>query len=111
MSASACSHQFKPADIAVLKLARREHQVQIPILTVVCGLEEVRLFNTADFDCSRSGSFRTCLGVRLRLVLFIAMGTASIHRGKSMIWIGIEVYRTLRRFPLLNRLAIARSGF
>src|SRR5208337_5531804 len=41
-------------------------------------------FNTADFDCSRSGSFRTCLGVRFRFVLLFAIGTVSIRRGKKL---------------------------
>src|SRR5262245_18316099 len=34
-------------------------------------LWDVRLFRTADFDCSRSGSFKTVLGFRLRLFLAI----------------------------------------
>jgi hypothetical protein len=32
---------------------------------------EVRLFTTADFDCSRSASFKTVFGLRLRLFLAI----------------------------------------
>jgi len=32
-------------------------------------LGEVKLFKTADFDCSRSGSFKTVFGLRLRLFL------------------------------------------
>jgi hypothetical protein len=52
--------------------------------SVRCELRDVRLFNTADFDCPRSGSFKTCLGVRLRFPLLFAIGTASIRRGKSM---------------------------
>ena len=31
----------------------------------------MRLFRTADFDCSRSGSFKTDLGLRLRLFFAI----------------------------------------
>jgi len=34
-----------------------------------CELREVRLLRTADFDCSRSGSFRTVLGLSLRSLL------------------------------------------
>jgi len=33
---------------------------------------EVRLLRTADFDCSRSGSFKTVFGVRLRLFFAIS---------------------------------------
>jgi hypothetical protein len=65
---------------------------------VRCEPEGGRLFNAADFDCSTYGFFRICLGVRLRLILLFAMVTASIRRGKSMIWIAIEVYRSLRRY-------------
>jgi hypothetical protein len=36
-----------------------------------CELRELRLFRTADFDCSRYGSFRMVFGVRLRLFLAI----------------------------------------
>jgi hypothetical protein len=32
-------------------------------------LREVRLLRTADFDCSRSGSFRTVFGLSLRFLL------------------------------------------
>ncbi len=42
---------------------------------------DVKLFSTADLDCSRSGSFRTALGVRLRLLS--VMETASNRRGKK----------------------------
>jgi hypothetical protein len=34
----------------------------------------VRLFRTADFDCSRSGSLRTVFGTRLRLLFAIGSG-------------------------------------
>src|SRR5712692_2846834 len=37
-------------------------------------LADVRLFITADFDCSRSGSFRTILGVRLCLLFAMECG-------------------------------------
>ena len=37
-------------------------------------LEDVRLFKTADFDCSRSGSLRTVFGTRLRLLFAIGSG-------------------------------------
>ena len=37
-------------------------------------LEEVRLFKTADFDCSRSGNLRTVFGTRLRLLFAIGSG-------------------------------------
>jgi hypothetical protein len=37
-------------------------------------LADVRLFKTADFDCSRSGSLRTVFGVRLRLLFAMASG-------------------------------------
>jgi hypothetical protein len=36
--------------------------------------DEVRLFKTADFDCSRSTSFRTVFGARLRLLFAIEDG-------------------------------------
>jgi hypothetical protein len=35
---------------------------------------DVRLFKTADFDCSRSGNLRTVSGTRLRLLVAIASG-------------------------------------
>jgi len=35
---------------------------------------DVRLFRTADFDCSRSGSLRTVFGTRLRLLFAIGSG-------------------------------------
>jgi hypothetical protein len=38
---------------------------------IIRSLREVRLFRTADFDCSRSGSFKTAFGLRLRLFLAI----------------------------------------
>jgi hypothetical protein len=41
------------------------------------------LLSTADLDCSRSGSFRTDFGARLRFVLLLAVGTASNCRGKD----------------------------
>jgi hypothetical protein len=45
-----------------------------------------------------------CLGVRLRFVLFFAIGTAPPFAvPKSMILIAISVYRTLRRLPGLIR--------
>ena len=37
-------------------------------------LADVRLFITTDFDCSRSGSFRTVLGVRLCLLFAMECG-------------------------------------
>src|ERR1700730_7994400 len=43
-------------------------------------LAEVRLFRTADFDCSRSGSLRTVFGVRLRLLFAMASGLHSPRR-------------------------------
>ena len=43
-------------------------------------LAEVRLFRTADFDCSRSGSLRTVFGVRLRLLFAMASGLRSPRR-------------------------------
>jgi hypothetical protein len=46
-------------------------------------LEDVRLFKTADFDCSRSGNLRTVFGTRLRLLF--AMEAASAAAAKSMI--------------------------
>ena len=36
-------------------------------------LADVKLFKTADFDCSRSGSFKTAFGVRLRLSFAISV--------------------------------------
>ena len=44
-------------------------------------LAEVKLFRTADFDCSRSGSFRTVFGTCLRLLF--AMGAASSCRNEK----------------------------
>lgn len=38
---------------------------------VIIQLCDVRLLRTADFDCSRSGSFKTDLGLRLRLFFAI----------------------------------------
>jgi hypothetical protein len=35
---------------------------------------DVRLFRTANFDCSRSGSLRTIFGTRLRLLFAIGSG-------------------------------------
>jgi hypothetical protein len=46
-------------------------------------LEDVRLFKTADFDCSRSGNLRTVFGTRLHLLF--AMEAASAAAAKSMI--------------------------
>jgi hypothetical protein len=43
-------------------------------------LEDVRLFKTADFDCSRSGNLRTVFGTRLRL--FFAIGSGLPYRGE-----------------------------
>lgn len=43
-------------------------------------LVEVSLFKTADFDCSRSGSLRTVLGARLRLLFAIGNGLLSPRR-------------------------------
>jgi hypothetical protein len=37
-------------------------------------LSDVRLFRTADFDCSRSGSLRTVFGTLLRLLFAIGSG-------------------------------------
>src|SRR5438105_215623 len=37
-------------------------------------LADVRLFKTADFDCSRSGNLRTVFGTRLRLLFAIESG-------------------------------------
>src|SRR5882672_8955153 len=37
-------------------------------------LEDVRLFKTADFDCSRSGNLMTVFGTRLRLLFAIGSG-------------------------------------
>src|ERR1700691_2070736 len=37
-------------------------------------LEDVRLFKTADFDCSKSGNLRTVFGARLRLLFAIGSG-------------------------------------
>jgi hypothetical protein len=37
-------------------------------------LADVRLFKTADFDCSRSGSLRIVFGIRLRLLFAIGSG-------------------------------------
>src|SRR5882757_7101815 len=37
-------------------------------------LADVRLFKTADFDCSRSGNLRTVFGTRLRLLFAIGSG-------------------------------------
>ena len=37
-------------------------------------LDDVRLFKTADFDCSRSGNLRTVFGTRLRLLFAIGSG-------------------------------------
>jgi hypothetical protein len=37
-------------------------------------LEDVRLFKTADFDCSRSGNLRTVFGTRLRFLFAIVSG-------------------------------------
>jgi hypothetical protein len=37
-------------------------------------LGDVRLFKTADFDCSRSGNLRTVFGTRLRLLFAIGSG-------------------------------------
>jgi hypothetical protein len=45
-------------------------------------LEDVRLLSTADFDCSRSGSFRTVFGVFVRLLS--AMGRPPVAVAKSM---------------------------
>ena len=44
-------------------------------------LEDVRLFKTADFDCSRSGNLRTVFGTRLRL--FFAIGSGLRCRGEK----------------------------
>jgi hypothetical protein len=44
-------------------------------------LAEVKPFRTADFDCSKSGSFRTVFGMRLRLLC--AMGAASSCRNEK----------------------------
>jgi hypothetical protein len=51
-------------------------------------LAEVKLFRTADFDCSRSGSFRTVFGTRLRLLF--AMGAPPVAATKSMILLGVS---------------------
>jgi hypothetical protein len=44
-------------------------------------LEDVRLFKTADFDCSRSGNLKTVFGTRLRL--FLAIGSGLRCRGEK----------------------------
>src|SRR5260370_1763876 len=44
-------------------------------------LVDVRLFKTADFDCSRSGNLRTVFGTRLRL--FFAIGSGLRCRGEK----------------------------
>src|SRR5580693_4761653 len=44
-------------------------------------LADVRLFKTADFDCSRSGILRTVFGTRLRLLF--AIGSALRRRGEK----------------------------
>jgi hypothetical protein len=50
----------------------------------------------------KSGSFKTCFGIRLRLSLPFAIGTASIRRDKSMTlfaissiapWVFLVTYR------------------
>jgi hypothetical protein len=46
-------------------------------------LADVRLFKTADFDCSRSGSLRIVFGIRLRLLF--AIGSGSNAAAKSVI--------------------------
>jgi len=46
-------------------------------------LVDVRLFKTADFECSRSGILRTVFGVRLRLLFAMARGLHSA--AKSLI--------------------------
>jgi hypothetical protein len=46
-------------------------------------LEDVRLFKTADFDCSRSGNLRTVFGTRLRCSS--PWEAASAAAAKSMI--------------------------
>jgi hypothetical protein len=43
----------------------------------------LRLFRTADFDCSRSGSLRIVFGIRLRLLF--AIGSGLQCRGESVI--------------------------
>ena len=46
---------------------------------------DVRLSSTADFDCSRSGSFRTDLGARFRFDFkAFAIATASFSRSNSV---------------------------
>ena len=44
-------------------------------------LVDVRLFKTADFDCSRSGNLRTVFGTRLRLLF--AIGSGLQRRGEK----------------------------
>src|ERR1700676_2590210 len=44
-------------------------------------LADVRLFKTADFDCSRSGNLWTVFGTRLRL--FFAIGSGLRCRGEK----------------------------
>jgi hypothetical protein len=43
----------------------------------------LRLFRTADFDCSRSGSLRMVFGIRFRLLF--AMKSGLQCRGESVI--------------------------
>jgi hypothetical protein len=49
---------------------------KLPLYRIASRFEltDVRLFRTADFDCSRSGSLRTVFGTRLRLLFAIESG-------------------------------------
>ena len=45
-----------------------------PFISFSTNYPDVRLFMTADFDCSRSGSFRTVFGARLRFLFAMECG-------------------------------------
>src|ERR1035437_9015122 len=87
-----------------------------PCLSHVPGLGGVfqQVLRTADFDCSKSGSLRMDLGVRLRLILLFDIDTASKCRDKlhdPVYHLGLShpVAFTVSILPSTCRLLIRRS--
>src|SRR5271165_4087098 len=70
-------------------------------------LEDVRLFKTADFDCSRSGNLRTVFGTRLRLLF--AIGSGLRCRGEKHD--PVPDLLTSSAFPITNPLSTATELF
>src|SRR5438309_7431552 len=71
-----------------------------------CELTDGRLFRTADFECSRSGSLSTDLGAHLRFLAIAASILASLGHVIAHLAARWRIYRDEVRTPAPSRITL-----